>query len=84
MTDQPIDRAAIRQRARAQVARMGLRVRPEPEDEQAAPVKLPTLNFRALQALMNRGHLTEAQATEARRLFAEARQMGDTPPEDTA
>lgn len=84
MTDSPQtpnSRETVRREARERAIRMGLAVRPEAET--AGPVKLPTLNFGALSALLARGHLSSAQATEARRLFAAARQHGDTIPNDT-
>jgi hypothetical protein len=82
MTDTPIDRDEIRRKARAQAVRMGL-AKPDPEAPAGPAVKLPTLRFGALKALLDRGHLSPAQATEARALFAAARENGNTIPDDT-
>lgn len=87
---EPVDRAAIRARARLRAERMGL-ARPDgPEDDvvQApAPEPLPTTNPRVLRQLLNRGHLTPGQAESARRLFTAVREyVTDHPdhPEDAA
>lgn len=80
---EPIDHEAVRQAARRRAVQMGLRPRPDPEAERENRVRLPTLNFGALQALLNRGHLSKAQAAEARRLFADAREAGNTVPSET-
>jgi hypothetical protein len=85
MTDSPLtsaQREAIRRNARAQAARRGLATA-DPQAETSTAVKLPTLHFGALRALLDRGHLSQAQAEEARRLFAEARQHGNTLPSET-
>jgi hypothetical protein len=85
MTDSPMtsaQREAVRRNARARAVRMGFATA-APEGDTSPPVKLPTLHFGALRALLDRGHLSPAQADEARRLFAEARQHGNALPSDT-
>ena len=85
MTDPtPIDREAIRRRARARAEEMGLARRPEPADDGPVPEPLPTTNPSVLRALLNTGRLTPGQAAAARRMFAAARQHATDHPESAA
>lgn len=85
---EPTDWEAVRQKARARITAMGLPLRPDPETTGPEPEPVPTLNKRALRALLEYGHLTPGQAVTARRLFDQDRQdrqnaaAATTPEED--
>lgn len=68
----PRDREAIRQAARRQAERMGLRVRPEPKADEADPATLPTTNLFALRGLLHTGRLSPLQQHAARQVLADA------------
>lgn len=80
MSDAPIDRAAVRRRARAQAQRMGLPVRPDP-DVMPADADLPTDNLFALRGLLITNRLTPAQAVTARKRLAAAERTAKQAPD---
>lgn len=74
MTEQnePIDREAIRRRARRMAVRMGV-AKPEPKNEQTVdPAALPTQNLFALRGLLRTNRLTAPQAKAARQFLGDA------------
>ena len=63
----PDERAAVQRRAAARARARGLKADPPPTEPAAV---LPTLLVGPLRQMLQRGHLTPAQAALARQLFA--------------